>query len=560
MSKRVPRRVNTLSGFLRWAEQFNDGQYLFRGLPNKTHNIEASACRRLLDADRNNPKKLLKINQELIEKSRLLGHDQLRGHRLSDLPLLAELQHFRAATCLIDFTRNAFIALWFASEETFTKKDLYGSKEKNDGVINEVDGKVFAVRIDDPERYRTVTSDLLEENIDYFFKEDGNGRYPLYQWQPKRQNNRIIAQQSIFIFGGAKIEVEDECVVVGANKKNILKALDKISGITDATIYPDSDGFARLHVHNNPDFEPDPKGYLQRGIELHEKNELEDAISCYTTVISPPVGYFLQPSDNEILFWAYYHRGIAHFHDDPSESTVNLAIDDFTEAIQLKRSAINLATEDSFRMTRHKKDLARTYVHHGIAHYRKDDFDSAIIDFSEAIKLDSSHADAYNQRGTIYLYIGEIDLAISDYTKAIELDPELVDTYIELGIVYFGKGDFDRALEAYNEAIQRNPEDTNTYIYRGLTYFSKGEYNNAIDDFSKGIHLKPENVNAYYHRSTVWLSLQNWEKAKEDLTSAKSNGLDVMNQFQENYGSIKDFEQKTDVKLPKDIITILTQQ
>ena len=128
MATKVPRRIKTLSGFLRWAEQFKDGQYLFRGVPNETYRIEASASRRLSAVDRSNPVKLLKINQELIEKARLLGHDQLSGQHASDLALLAELQHFRAATCLIDFTRNALVALWFASEQTITQE---GEKSEN---------------------------------------------------------------------------------------------------------------------------------------------------------------------------------------------------------------------------------------------------------------------------------------------------------------------------------------------------------------------------------------------------------------------------------------------
>src|SRR5438105_1147733 len=36
------------------------------------------------------------------------------GRRLTDLELLAVLQHFGAATRLLDFTKNAFSALWFA--------------------------------------------------------------------------------------------------------------------------------------------------------------------------------------------------------------------------------------------------------------------------------------------------------------------------------------------------------------------------------------------------------------------------------------------------------------
>ena len=43
MAKKVSKRVKTLSGFMKWIEQFNDGQYLFRGVSKHTYKLEASA-------------------------------------------------------------------------------------------------------------------------------------------------------------------------------------------------------------------------------------------------------------------------------------------------------------------------------------------------------------------------------------------------------------------------------------------------------------------------------------------------------------------------------------
>ena len=272
MAEKASRRVKTLNSFIKWAARFNDGQYLFRGVSKDSYEIEASAYRRLPEAQRNNPARLLQINQDLIEKARLLGHDQKNGQRLSDLELLAELQHFGAATCLIDFTRNALVALWMACQRSTT------------GAAN---GKVVAVRSDDYASIETVTPQLVtEEDIDYFFRQDERRRYPLYQWQPKYQNNRIIAQQSVFIFGGAQIETETECVILESGKGDMLTSLEKVSGITEGSIYPDFDGFARLNAQNKPYVEPDPQDHLQRGHEVHQRSDLDDAIDHYDEVIS----------------------------------------------------------------------------------------------------------------------------------------------------------------------------------------------------------------------------------------------------------------------------------
>jgi len=272
MAEKASSRVKTLNSFIKWAAQFNDGQYLFRGVSNESYEIEASAYRRLPEGAIKNPARLLRINQDLIEEARLLGHDQKDGQRLSDLELLAELQHFGAATCLIDFTRNALVALWMACQQSTT---------------GEANGKVVAVRSDESSPLETITPKLVtDEDIDYFFREDERRGYPLYQWQPKYQNNRIIAQQSVFVFGGAQVEIETECVILKSGKGNMLTSLEKVSGITEGSIYPDFDGFARQHAHNKPYVEADPQDLLQRSIEAYLEARFNDAIDHYDEVIS----------------------------------------------------------------------------------------------------------------------------------------------------------------------------------------------------------------------------------------------------------------------------------
>ena len=375
--------VETLSKFIEWAAQFSDGQYLFRGVSTESYKIEASAYRRVPEIDRNNPSKLLKINKDLIEKARSLGHDQRDGRQLRDLELLAELQHFGAATCLIDFTRSALVALWFACQQ---------------GSQREANGKVFAVRHDDMVRLKTVNPDLIEEDIDYFLEPDENGRYPLYQWQPKLQNNRIIAQQSVFVFSGAQIEAEAECVIDKNNKQDILISLDKISGITEANIYPDFDGFARLYAHNQSYIEPDAQDYLQRGIETHQNDNLDDAIEYYTEVIR------LDPADTAVVSMAYYNRGVAY----DGKNEVDLAIRDYNQTIQLNPNS------------------ADAYNNRGYAYNQKGEIERAIEDYNQAIQLEHNNILFYNNRSMALLRAQEWEKAKSDLTNARNMGEDII--------------------------------------------------------------------------------------------------------------------------------------
>ena len=567
--------IKTLNEFIDWAAQFKDSQYLFRGVSTKSYKIEASACRRLRGAEKNNPSKLLKINRELIEKARSLGHDQKDGKQLSDLELLAELQHFGAATCLIDFSRNAFVALWFACQTS------------SDGEAN---GKVYAVNRGDIVRFKKVTPKLLTKDIDYFLEPNERGEYLIYQWQPKLQNHRIIAQQSEFLFSGARIEEEAKCVIDRDSKQDLLRSLEQISGITDGSIYPDFDGFARLHAHNKQQTEPDARFYLWRGIESQQNDNLDDAISYYSEVIS------LQP-DISMLSIAYASRGFAYFlrrefkpaikdftkaiKYKPNDVLIycsrgtaysrtrefDLAIKDHTKAIELnpefseayvqrgaayvENNEVDLALNDYSKAMELTPDDPSILIRQGIAYGKKGEIDPAIKNFDKAIKLNPGFAEAYSTRGAVYIDKKESDLAIEDLTKAIELDPNdtksycyrgraynekgdfdkaiddltqaivldphLAEAYLNRGNAYNGKEDFDKAISNYTKAIELNPDDADFYCYRGLTYHSKSDLNLAIDNFTKAIELNPRLAEAYLDRGCIYSEIGDFDKALNDF-------------------------------------------
>ena len=258
--------------------------YLFRGVPNASYRIEASAFRRPKEADRDF-EKFLQINRDLIREACLHGYDVKDGRKLKDLEILAEAQHFEAATCLIDFTYNALIALWFACQpDPKTSKD--STKPPN--------GKVFAVQ-NKPSGFKEITLELLEKEIDYFFQHNVATKSrlsqplpkQLYQWQPRQQNNRILAQQSIFLFGDSHFDPDAECVILESSKQNILTALQHISGITKAMLFPDFGGFARyLYSESILYTELSASQYRERADREFRRGEYGLAITHYDEAIA----------------------------------------------------------------------------------------------------------------------------------------------------------------------------------------------------------------------------------------------------------------------------------
>jgi len=66
---------------------------------------------------------------------------------------------------------------------------------------------------------------------------------------------------------------------------------------------------------------------------------------------------------------------------------------------------------------------AAEYVARGDAYRERDNNDSAIAEYNEAIRLDPANAEAYCNRGIAYVNKGRYRLAVANYAKAVWFDP-----------------------------------------------------------------------------------------------------------------------------------------
>ena len=115
------------------------------------------------------------------------------------------------------------------------------------------------------------------------------------------------------------------------------------------------------------------------------------------------------------------------------------------------------------------KNLSRIFYNRGIAYAKKSQYDRAIADFNQAIRLNPDSIFALNNRGAAYARKGQYDDAIADFNEAIRIDASHGVTYNNRGIAYAKKGQYDRALEDFDQAIRFDPKDTSAFKNRSLT-------------------------------------------------------------------------------------------
>ncbi len=486
--KSEQEKITTLDDYANWLKQFQTeqlkGDYVFRGLARSDYKLESSAYRRLkleLELDEGDFvfQKLLEYNKNLLQDARFAGHGVQDGREIPDLELLAELQHYGAATCFIDFTYNAYVALWFAC--------------KDEG--DEDDGKVVVTQIK-TDKFRKVKS--LKQELSAFFqnKSQNIGEYSLppqrdnkpisYHWTPPvMQNNRILAQNSVFIFGAGSISIISTCIIEKESKSELRRKLKSIMGLTENSIFPDFAGFARSNAHD-AHYAHDLLHYFARARRSYMSGQLDNAIEQYTQVIN------LNPDHAE----AYYNRGCAY----ADKGKYDKAIEDCTRAIELD------------------PNVAGYYNTRGNCYNYQGKYDMAIEDYSKAIEFQPNFAPAYGSRGNAHLAKGKYDKAIEDCTRAIELDPNVAWYYNTRGNCYQGK--YDKAIEDFSKVIELQPNFAPAYGSRGNVYLFTGERGKAIEDFSKQIKLRPHDAMAYFNRGNAYLITRKLEESIADYTRA----------------------------------------
>ena len=324
----------------------SEDNYAYRGQENAKWGVESGALRRLKKPNLPKEDFISFHEEELLEPARMDGYGDGVSRPLYDLELLAKLQHYGAATCLIDFTRNFHVAMWFAcrpkEKEQGQGQEQERGQEQEKG--QEQDGKIFILDTSNEDFLPLEEKDLKKDLKDILTFQTRDEATPLekhlpqekqtdptpeplwWHWSPHGLEQRILKQDSLFIFGQPKIENTPlkKIKILGKDKGEIRKELESL-GITERTLFKDLPGFADTHRYNSslPREYGTPKYYFQKGKKAFKRGDRDDAIAYYSRVIK---------LEEDLVAEAYNKRGVVK----ASLENYSGAIADYDKAIKLK--------------------------------------------------------------------------------------------------------------------------------------------------------------------------------------------------------------------------------
>lgn len=347
------KKESLVAKYLNYLVENTDkkGNYIYRGQANASWELKSSAQRRLDDTKNRkkdstkkkyNHQDFILYHKHIIENARKLGYDQIdiQMAKLTDLEMLAEIQHHGGATCLTDFTTNYLVALWFAAKgNNGTGKEIKDSDGNqildiyNNPVIDQ-HGKIFALNLshndnknkiypvkDGDKGKNDTISSLLEKKIQY----NGHNKTiepRFWLWKPTRLNNRIAQQDSIFMFGLGKFKDNLNCIPIfipQSDKEDLLEELETYFDFSVESVFDDLPGFS--FEANNAE-KPisrkifDNKNCMEKAFNAYKQGEYETSIRYLDQSLKCITKNSCNNTCQNNIVNIYLERGKSYFQQD----------------------------------------------------------------------------------------------------------------------------------------------------------------------------------------------------------------------------------------------------
>jgi Flp pilus assembly protein TadD len=146
---------------------------------------------------------------------------------------------------------------------------------------------------------------------------------------------------------------------------------------------------------------------------------------------------------------------------------------------------------------------------------KKNDYQTAISYYKQAIKADSNNDLAYNGLTIAYLQSAKLDSALAVAQNTLKVFPGYESALMIIGVIKLQQGDAAQAAQTFASLIGKDSTNTNAYFYLAKCHMAQGYAQFAINDLTTDIRINPDDINGYYGLGGLYKQQGNNEMANQ---------------------------------------------
>jgi len=162
------------------------------------------------------------------------------------------------------------------------------------------------------------------------------------------------------------------------------------------------------------------------------------------------------------------------------------------------------------------------YLYRSQAELLLEQFDKAIADARQAIRMDVTLLPAYRLLGEALVKAGLPGEAMTPLKIVTTYQAGDVQAWVWLGAAYGAQQDTDNALKAFSQALSLNKNFPDIYLQRGLVYIQMKDGARAKADLITAVRIKPDSFAAKMALGKAYMLLKDYGSAWKQFAESES--------------------------------------
>ena len=187
------------------------------------------------------------------------------------------------------------------------------------------------------------------------------------------------------------------------------------------------------------------------------------------------------------------------------------------------RDVVPLKQAESFFTAAIQADSRRAfpYLMRAAVRTHLKQFDRAMADLDEVLRLDPGCTAALDARAELHAYKDHRDPAFADINRAIEIEPTTSCLYCTRSILNlkFHKEKPELALADLDRAIQLDASDPNLLVYRASLNRQRHKYKESLAEMDRAVKMRPDDSELFLASVLIMTASGESRAAREALTA-----------------------------------------
>ena len=148
-------------------------------------------------------------------------------------------------------------------------------------------------------------------------------------------------------------------------------------------------------------------------------------------------------------------------------------------------------------------DSASAHENLGLALASHQAPEEAVVHLRRSVQLDPGSGRAHYALAGILLAAGQYEGAIDELRASLRVTPDSVEIHEGLGIVLASQGKLDEAVDEFRASLRLSPISAGAHNNLGMALAAQGKLDAAIDEFHQALALQPEFAEARRNLTTA---------------------------------------------------------